>query len=61
MRCYPLDVLGRRRPVFIPHEGLGPCFQIPGLSMPVPLGMINAAGRAPEDTDNAAELYRLAY
>jgi len=41
-----------RRPVFVDHEGLGPCFQIPGLAMPVPLSMINAAGRAPEDIQN---------
>jgi predicted TIM-barrel fold metal-dependent hydrolase len=37
------------RPVFIRHEGLGPCFQIPDFPMPVPLSMINAAGRRPED------------
>jgi predicted TIM-barrel fold metal-dependent hydrolase len=40
------------RPVFIQHEGLGPCFQIPDFPMPVPLSMINAAGRAPEDIQN---------
>lgn len=37
------------RPVFIQHEGLGPCFQIPDFPMPVPLSMINAAGREPQD------------
>jgi predicted TIM-barrel fold metal-dependent hydrolase len=40
------------RPVFIQHEALGPCFQIPKLAMPVPLSMINAAGRKPEDIQN---------
>jgi hypothetical protein len=40
------------RPVFVNHEGLGPCFQIPDFPMPVPLSMINAAGRAPEDIQN---------
>ena len=41
-----------RRPVFVLREGLGPCFEIPDLAMPVPLSMINAAGRAPEDIQN---------
>jgi len=41
-----------RRPVFIQHEKLGPCFQIPDFAMPVPLSMINAAGRAPEEIQN---------
>jgi len=40
------------RPVFIRHEALGPCFQIPDFAMPVPLSMINAAGRRPEDIQN---------
>ena len=41
-----------RRPEFIVHEGLGPCYVIPDLKMPVPMSMINAAGRAPEDIQN---------
>ena len=41
-----------RRPVFVLHEALGPCFQIPDFPMPVPLSMINAAGREPEDIQN---------
>jgi predicted TIM-barrel fold metal-dependent hydrolase len=40
------------RPVFVQHEALGPCFQVPDLAMPVPLSMINAAGRKPEDIQN---------
>jgi predicted TIM-barrel fold metal-dependent hydrolase len=40
------------RPVFVNHETLGPCFQIPDFKMPVPLSMINAAGRRPEDIQN---------
>jgi predicted TIM-barrel fold metal-dependent hydrolase len=40
------------RPVFVQHEGLGPCFMIPDFKMPVPLSMINAAGRRPEDIQN---------
>jgi predicted TIM-barrel fold metal-dependent hydrolase len=41
-----------QRPVFIQHEGLGPCFQIPDFPMPVPMSMINAAGREPENIQN---------
>jgi hypothetical protein len=41
-----------QRPIFVKHEALGPCFQVPGLQMPVPLSMINAAGREPEDIQN---------
>ena len=40
------------RPVFVRHPGLGPCFQIPDFKMPVPLSMINAAGREPKDIQN---------
>ena len=40
------------RPTFVVHEGLGPCFIVPDLAMPVPLSMINAAGRKPEDIQN---------
>lgn len=40
------------RPIYIEHEGLGPCFQIPDFQMPVPLSMINAAGRKPEEIQN---------
>jgi len=38
------------RPRFVQHEGLGPCFMIPDFKMPVPLSMIDAAGRRPEAT-----------
>jgi predicted TIM-barrel fold metal-dependent hydrolase len=41
-----------RRPIYVEHEALGPCFQIPDLAMPVPLSMINAAGREPQDIQN---------
>jgi predicted TIM-barrel fold metal-dependent hydrolase len=40
------------RPKFINHEALGPCYDIPGSKMPVPLSMINAAGREPKDIQN---------
>jgi predicted TIM-barrel fold metal-dependent hydrolase len=40
------------RPIFTEIEGLGPCFKIPDFAMPVPLSMINAAGRQPEDIQN---------
>ena len=40
------------RPVLVNHEGLGPSFQIPDFNRPVPLMLINAAGRAPEDIRN---------
>jgi len=54
--CY--DEIDRKfydkRPQFVVHEGLGPCYTIPDLAMPVPLSMINAAGRKPEDIQNFA-------
>ncbi len=37
-----------RRPVFKLLDGLGPAFIVPDLAMPVPMIMINAAGREPE-------------
>ncbi len=40
------------RPVLINHEGLGPSFQIPDFPMPIPLMLINAAGREPKDIQN---------
>ena len=40
------------RPTYKVHEGLGPCYIIPDLQMPVPMSMINAAGRKPEDIQN---------
>ncbi len=40
------------RPVLINHEGLGPSFKIPDFPMPIPLMLVNAAGRAPEDIQN---------
>ena len=40
------------RPVLINHEGLGPSFQIPDFAMPIPLMLINAAGREPKDIQN---------
>ncbi len=40
------------RPIFVQHEALGPCFIVPDFKLPVPLSMINAAGRRPEDIQN---------
>lgn len=40
------------RPRFVQHEALGPCFIVPDFKMPVPLSMINAAGRRPEEIQN---------
>lgn len=37
------------RPVFTHLEGVGPCFKVPDFNKPVPLNLINAAGRKPED------------
>ncbi len=37
-----------RKPEFVIMEGLGPCYRVPGLGRPVPMSMINAAGREPE-------------
>ena len=40
------------RPYFENNKMLGPCYMVPESSMPVPLSMINAAGRKPEDIQN---------
>jgi predicted TIM-barrel fold metal-dependent hydrolase len=57
--CEPADAYAEidpkykdNRPVLVEHEGLGPAFKIPDFSMPIPLMLINAAGRRPEDIQN---------
>ena len=40
------------RPVFVDHEALGPAYVIPDFKMPIPMSMMNAAGRAPDNIMN---------
>ena len=41
-----------RKPTLVQHETLGAAFVVEGLPMPVPMSMINAAGREPKDIQN---------